>query len=44
MYYFYESDKERKRRKMRMNVTNTINAYRLEEMKSLIMKVERDVW
>ena len=40
----YESDKDRKRREMRMNVTETVNAHRLEEMKSLIMKMERDAW
>ena len=40
----YESDKDRKRREMQMNVTETVNAHRLEEMKSVIMKVELAAW
>ena len=40
----YESDKDRRRREMRMNVIEAANAHRLEEMKSVLMKVELAAW
>jgi hypothetical protein len=35
-----ESDKERKRREMRMKVTETVNAHRLKEMENRALRVE----
>ena len=39
-----ESDKDRKRREMRMKVTETVNSHRLKEMESLAVKVEVAAW
>ena len=39
-----ESGKERKRRKMLLNVTETVNAHRLKEMQNLAVRVEMAAW
>ena len=39
-----ESDKDKKRREMRLNVTKTVNAHRLKEMENLALRVEVTAW